>query len=170
MKKLIWLIVMLTVSVGLYAQDDIAADTIPGYKKTTKIPYFAILQPDSTWYTVKELPEKKPVVFIYFSPDCGHCQETATSFVKDMDKLKNVELIWISYHTPQQIREFADSYHLSGFDNVVLGRDPNYFFVPFYHIEFTPFMAVYDRKGKFLQAYKQGTDADTIANLLKKNG
>lgn len=167
MQKLVFLVLMLVGSLSLFAQDGFnAADTIPPYKKTNKLPYFSILQPDSTWFTAKQLPENKPVVIIYFSPECGHCQMTAKEFVSDMDKLKNVELLWITYHNPQQIKEFADSYGLSHFDNVVLGRDPNYFFVPFYKIEFTPFMAVYDKKGKFLQAYKAGTDANTIARLL----
>ncbi len=157
-------------SVSVLAQDEYeAADTIPAYQKSPQLPYFTILQPDSTWFTIKELPDNKPVVFIYFSPDCGHCQMTATSFVKDMDLLKNVELIWISYHTPQQIKEFADSYGLSRFRNVVMGRDPNYFFVPFFKIEYTPFMALYDKKGKFVQSFKQGTDAVTIAKLLRNH-
>ncbi len=168
MKKFVFMAMMLLGTVSLFAQDGADADTIPAYKKTNKLPYFNILQPDSTWFTSNELPDNKPVVIIYFSPDCGHCQMTAKEFVTDMDKLKNVELIWISYHTPQQIKDFADNYGLSHFNNVVFGRDPNYFFVPFYKIPSTPFMAVYDKKGKFLEAYVGGTNAETIAKLLKR--
>ena len=167
MQKLLFILLMVIGSVSLFAQDGADADTIPAYKKTNKIPYFSILEPDSTWFTRNQLPEDKPVVIVYFSPDCGHCQMTAKEFVNSMDKLKNVEMIWVSYHTPQQIKDFADTYGLSHFKNVVFGRDPNYFFVPFYKIAFTPFMAVYDKKGKFLQDFKAGTDPQTIAQLLK---
>ncbi len=169
MKKAIVIALMLVGCVSVFAQDGYDADTIPAYKKTNKIPYFSILQPDSTWLTTQQLPAKKPVVIIYFSPDCGHCQMTAKEFVTDIDKLKNVELVWVSYHTPQEIKDFADNYGLSHFNNVIMARDVNYFFVPFYKIPSTPFMAVYDRNGKFLESYTGGTDAETIALLLKKS-
>ena len=165
MKKLF--IIILVLLVGAAHAQSADNDTIPPYKKTTKIPEFAILKSDSTWFTNKQLPDNKPLVIIYFSPDCGHCQMTAQEFVKDMDKLKNVELVWVSYHSPQQIEEFAEAYKLKQFSNVVLGRDPNYKIPVFYKIQFTPFMAVYDKKGNFLNAYPQGTSPDAIAKLIK---
>ena len=150
-----------------HAQTTDDNDTVPPYKKTTKIPEFAIIKTDSVWFTNKQLPENKPLVIIYFSPECGHCQMSAEEFVKDMDKLKGVELVWVSYHTPQQIKDFAENYKLSQFSNVVLGRDPNYKIPVFYKIQFTPFMAVYNKKGEFLNAYPQGTTPDVIAKLIK---
>jgi peroxiredoxin len=166
MKKLITMFILLLCLCAAQAQTN-DNDTIPPYKKTTKIPEFSILKPDSTWFTNKQLPANKPLVIIYFSPDCGHCQMAAQEFVKDMDKLKNVELVWVSFHTPQQIEEFAEAYKLKQFSNVVLGRDPNYKIPVFYKIQFTPFMAVYDKKGTFLNAYPQGTTPEEIAKLIK---
>lgn len=151
---------------SVFAQTD--NDTVPPYKKTTHIPEFAILQSDSTWFTNKQLPAHKPLVIIYFSPDCGHCQLTAQEYVKDMDLLKKAELVWVSYHDPKQIKEFADKYELSHFSNVVLGRDPNYKIPVFYRIQSTPFIAVYDKNGKFLKAFDGGTSPATVAKLIKK--
>lgn len=167
MKKLVLVIILVVSGLSLFAQDEMDADTVPAYKKTMKIPQFSILQSDSTWFTTQQLPAKKPVVIVYFSPDCGHCQMTAKEWVKDMDKVKDVELIWTSYHTPQQIKDFADTYELSHFNNIIFGRDVNYFFVPFYKVPSTPFMAVYDKKGKFLKAYEGGTTPETVAELIK---
>src|SRR3954451_14553073 len=167
MKKLLSMFTIILFVFAAHAQTD-NIDTVPPYQKTNKIPEFAILKTDSTWFTNKQLPDNKPTVIIYFSPDCGHCQMTAQEFVKDMDKLKNVELVWVSYHTPQQIEDFAEAYKLKQFSNVVLGRVPNYKIPVFYKIQFTPFMAVYDKKGNFLNAYPQGTNPDAIAKLIKK--
>ena len=166
MKKLFAIFIILLCVCVAQAQTN-GKDTVPPYKKTTKIPEFAILKPDSTWFTNKQLPANKPLIIIYFSPDCGHCQMSAQEFVKDMDKLKNVEIVWVSYHSPQQIGEFAEAYKLKQFSNVVLGRDPNYKIPVFYKIKFTPFMAVYDKKGNFLNAYQQGASPETIAKLIK---
>ena len=169
MKKWFLIVAIMAGFTSLFAQDGADADTVPAYKKTTKMPYFSVLQPDSTWLTPQQLPEGKPVVIIYFSPDCGHCQMTAKEWVNEMDKVKNVEQVWVSYHTPQQIKDFADTYGLSHFNNVIFARDVNYFFVPFYKIPSTPFMAVYDKKGKFLKAYEGGTDATTVAKLIQNS-
>lgn len=163
--KLLYLGLILLCSYTLAAQE--TADTIPPYKKVNTIPQIDILKPDSTWFTNKQLTAERPLVIVYFSPDCGHCQQSAQDFARDMDKLKNVELLWVSYHTPEQIGEFAKTYKLDKFKNVVMGRDPNYRIPTFYRIEFTPFMAVYDKKGRFLEAYPRGTDPDTISQLLK---
>jgi peroxiredoxin len=165
MKKLLVLLMVLFAFAAQAQTDEF--DTVPPFKKTNKIPDFAILRTDSTWFTNKQLPQNKPFVLIYFAPDCGHCQLTAQEFVKDMDKLKNIELVWVSSRTPEQIKEFAEAYKLNQFSNVVMGRDPNYKLVPFYKIEFTPFMAVYDKRGKFLNSYPQGTNPETITKLIK---
>ena len=170
MKKVVLILVMVISYVAIFAQDGQDADTVPAYKKTMKIPSFNILELDSsTWFTEKQLPANKPTVIVYFSPDCGHCQMTAKEWVNDIDKVKDVELVWVSYHTISQIKDFADTYGLSHFNNVVFGRDVNYYFVPYYKIPSTPFMAVYDKKGKFLKAYEGGTNAETIAELIKES-
>lgn len=169
MKKYFFIVALMLSVTSLFAQDGYDTDTVPGYKKTMKMPYFSLLQADSTWFTQQQLPKDKPTVLIYFSPDCGHCQMTAKEWVNEMDKVKNVELVWISYYTPEQIKDFADSYGLSHFNNIIFGRDVNYFFVPFYKIPSTPFMAVYDKRGKFLKAYEGGTDAGTVAKLIKSS-
>src|SRR5689334_16303874 len=102
--KTFFAILMMLFVCAAHAQSANENDTIPPYKKTNKLPEFAILKSDSTWFTNKQLPENKPVIIIYFSPECGHCQLTAEEFVKDMDKLKNTELVWVSYHTPEEIK------------------------------------------------------------------
>lgn len=143
-------------------------DTTAPYKKTNVLPQFKILQGDSTWYTNNDLPKNKPIVLIYFSPECGHCQLTAKDLVSKMSKLQDVFFLMISYHTPQQIQEFAKDYKLDHYKNVRLGRDPNYAIPSFYRVKFTPFMAAYDKSGKFVKAWEQGTDADTLIKMFHK--
>jgi len=142
------------------------ADTVPAFKKNPHIPAFEILQTDSTWFANTDIPKNKPVVIVYFSPECGHCQLTAQEFAKSMDELKDVFLIWVSRYSPEQIKKFAEEYQLNRFENVRLGRDTKYFIPVFYDIKFTPFMAVYDKKGKLVKTYPEGTHPDTLAHLI----
>jgi len=162
MKQLLTILI-LSIAITAKAQQ---TDTIPAFKKTPYIPEFSILQTDSTWFGKTDLPKHKPVAIIYFSPDCGHCQLTAQEFVTKMDELKDVTLVWVSKYSPAEIKKFAAEYKLDRFENVRLGKDTKYFLPVFYDIRFTPFIAVYDNKGKLLQTYPEGTDPDTLATLI----
>ena len=147
----------------LHAQE---YDSIPPYQKDSTIPDFSIMQTDSSWFVKEFLPPNKPVIIIYFSPDCGHCQLTAHDFEKKMNKLKDVFFVWVSYLSLDKIKTFAEEYKMDDQKNIRIGRDPNYYIPSFYRVKFTPFIAVYDKKGKLLKTYDEGTDPDTIINLL----
>ena len=95
MKTLIvTLIFFLSGTPFLHAQE---YDSIPLYQKDSTIPDFSIMQTDSSWFVKEFLPPNKPVIIIYFSPDCGHCQLTAHDFEKKMNKMKDVFFVWVSY-------------------------------------------------------------------------
>ncbi len=167
MKKVISFLVCVGLFVAANAQfAKPAADNTPMYKKVNTIPYFQLIQGDSTWFRSTDIPKNKPVAIIYFSPDCGHCQLTAQEFAANMDKLKNDFLVWVSFHTPEQIKEFGEKYKLSQYSNVRLGRDTTYYVPSFYQVRFTPFMAAYNRQGKLVETFDGGTDPATLAKVL----
>jgi thiol-disulfide isomerase/thioredoxin len=141
-------------------------DTIPPYQKDSTIPALSILQTDSTWFNKEALPRNEPVVIIYFRPDCGHCQLTAHEFEQKMDQLKDVFFIWVSYDSVSHIKSFAEEYKLLDAKNIKVGRDTKYYVPSFFKIKFTPYIAVYNKKGKLIQTYEGGTDPDTIIRLL----
>jgi thiol-disulfide isomerase/thioredoxin len=143
-----------------------AYDSVPPYQKDSTIPAFTILQTDSTWFNKEALPHNKPVIIIYFRPDCGHCQLTAHEFEQKMDQFKDAFFVWVSYDSVAHIKSFAEEYKLINAKNVRVGRDTKYFVPSFFRIKFTPFIAVYDKRGKLMQTYGEGTDPDTIIRLL----
>ncbi len=78
MKKILLLIIIAVKINAVIAQD---FDTIPPYQKDSlHIPTFTILKTDSLYTSDKAIPKDKPVVIVYFSPECGHCQITADEF------------------------------------------------------------------------------------------
>ncbi|MGI8951118.1 MAG: peroxiredoxin family protein [Chitinophagaceae bacterium] len=163
MKKFLFALILISIHFAAHSQK---VDTVPQYKKNPIIPWFKILQGDSTWFTRNDLPKNKPVVIVYFNPDCGHCQLTAKEIVDNMDKFKNAFMVWITFHSPDQIKAFAHDYKLDQFNNIKLGRDTSYYIPVFYQVRFTPFMAVYNKQGKFVQAFEGGTDVATLSKYL----
>ena len=165
MKKLLLLFIISLKIYSVHAQD---YDTIPPYEKDSlHIPSFTVLQTDSVFISDKKIPKDKPVVIIYFSPECGHCQITADEFSKKMKDMKNIFFVWVSYYPLPEIKEFAKKFNLQQFNNIIIGRDPNYAIPSYFRVKFTPFMAVYNKEHHLIQTYQQGTEADTLVNLLK---
>jgi thiol-disulfide isomerase/thioredoxin len=139
----------------LYAQEA-TGDTTAPYRKLPFVPSFSILQTDSTWFNREQLPRRRPVLVIYFSPDCGHCQLEAEEINKHFEQLKGFEIVMASYKPVEDIKAFAETYQLLDKKNIHIGRDTKYFFAPFYRLKFTPFTAVYNKQGKLLATYDKG--------------
>jgi len=165
MKKVVTLVVAALIATAGFAQ---TADT-SSFLSNKNIPSFKLMQGDSTWLTNDNIPKDKPVVIIYFSPECGHCQLSAQEINNDIDKVKDAFFIWVSYLPVPEIKQFADKYKLSQYDNFKFGRDPKYRIPAFYRVRFTPFMAVYNTEGKLMQTFDQGTTPEVLSGLIKQS-
>lgn len=164
MKRIIPALVFFYVlSKTVHAQD---YDNTPPYQKDSAVPSFNLLLTDSSWFSKDFLPAHKPVVIIYFSPECGHCQLTAHEFEEKKDELKDVFFVWVSYLSVDTVKKFAEDYKMLDVANVRIGRDPNYFIPSYFRVKFTPFMAVYNKEGKLVKTYESGTDPGTLVKLL----
>ena len=167
MKKILLLLIIAATINSIYAQD---FDTIPPYQKDSlHIPEFTVLRTDSSYTNDKIIPKDKPVVIIYFSPSCGHCQLTADEFSKKMQDMKDIYFVWVSYYPLPEIKEFAKNFNLQQFNNITIGRDEGYTIPSYYRVKFTPFMAIYNKEHHLIKTYQQGTDADTLIKLLKES-
>ncbi len=167
MKKI--LLILLIIAVKFNAVKAQEVDTIPPYQKDSlHIPEFTVLKTDSTYANQSVIPKNKPVVIIYFSPECGHCQITAKAFGEKMADMRDIYFVWVSYYPLPEIKDFAKKFNLQQFNNITIGRDPNYTIPSYFRVKYTPFMAVYNKDHHLIQTYGQGTEADTIINLLKE--
>ncbi|CAN5392998.1 hypothetical protein BH10BAC2_BH10BAC2_49790 [soil metagenome] len=165
MKKILFLLTILCFGLVVQAQRD---KKVPPYQKDSTLPVFSLLEIDSTtWFNNLDIPENRPVVIIYFNPECGHCQLTAHDFMKKMDQFKDVFFIWVTYRASfAEIKQFGGDSKMLDAENIKLGKEMKYSIVPFYDVQYTPYMAVYNEKGKLLQTFDGGTDPDTIYRLL----
>ena len=74
-----------------------------------------------------------------------------------MDSLKDAYFVWIDYHhTVTEIAAFAEKYKLSQFSNIKLGKEVGFTIIPFYRIEMTPYLAIYNSQGKFVKDFRNG--------------
>ena len=167
MKK--WAVLFLFVfgSTAVFAQAD---STAPPYKKYPTLPPIQLLMGDSsTKFTKADLPKKKPVFFLLFSPECSHCQHTTEEIIKYKEDFKDIEIVMATLNPLWQMNEFAAKYNLKELSNVVVGKDVAYILPAFYNIHNLPFMAFYNKKGDLISVYEGSLDISRVLTIFKEN-
>ncbi|MBD1393597.1 TlpA family protein disulfide reductase [Mucilaginibacter glaciei] len=145
------------------------AQTIP-----TTIPTYKILTADSTYKTYADLKKDKPVMIVYFSPDCSHCQHLMNELKPKMNDLKKMQVVLIAFTRTEYpylnlLRDFRKTYNLAKYPNVTMGTEyPTYKVQQFYQVKTTPFIAIYDHDGKLLKAYEKVPTMDELMASVKK--
>ncbi len=81
--------------------------TTPLFKRFPTLPPLQLILTDSTKYTSENIPKKKPVLILFFSPDCEHCQHEAEELVANKEGLKNIHIIMVSTYPLYRLKEFA---------------------------------------------------------------
>ena len=141
--------------------------TLAPFQRSNAIPTFSLQQPDSSWFFNTSLQEKKPVLILYFSPDCGHCQLETDEILAHIAQLQNLQIVMVTSRPFEEMAKFAAKYKIYKFPTVKIGRDPSYIFTKYYDVKFTPFSALYNKKGKLEKFYTKGIDIDELIKLVK---
>lgn len=157
------LLILVSLSTGIWAYSR------TGNPPSGEIPPFKIMQTNGTFFTAAELPKNKPVVLIYFSPDCEHCQVLLNALFKKIDEFKKTELVLVTFKPLEELAGFEKSYHTNKYPFIKTGTEGETFFLRyFYHIQFTPFTAVYDKTGKLVTSYRKTTPLDDLITQVRK--
>ena len=164
MKFLITLLLSFCTIVGFSQVDS----TTPPYKKFPTLPPLQLLLGDSaTKYTKDNLPKKKPVLIMLFSPECSHCQHTAEEFIKYKDELKDIHIVMATMHSLTQMNDFMQRYKLNEFKNIVAGRDIYYLLQGFYNIHNLPYLGFYNKKGELITGFEGSMPVRKIIDTFK---
>ena len=142
----------------------------PPYKRFPTVPPLQILLGDSvTKYTKENLPKKKPVFIMLFSPDCTHCQHTAEEMIKHKEELKDIHIVMATMHSITQMNEFVQKYGLNQIPNLVVGKDVYYILSGFYNIKNLPYMAFYNKKGNLISGMEGGLPIPKVLQIFNQH-
>lgn len=142
-------------------------DTLAPYQKTPYIPSFKIQMPDSSWFSKYSLRPNKPTLIFYFSPDCGHCQNETEGLLNKIKEFNNLQIIMITSRPFADMSNFAQHYKINRFAGIKIGTDPARLVTRFYDVKFTPFSALYDKKGMLVKVYEKEIDMEELIDLVK---
>ena len=166
MKKIFLLFSLVILAAFAYAQD----------KDLLKlpVPHYRILRVDSTYITQDALNKNKPVMFIYFGPDCPHCQHLMSEMEKNMEPFKDIQIVMITFTRTEypylnMIKNFSRDYALPKYKNITMGTEyPGNKVLNYYHVSTTPFIAVYDAKGKMVKYFDKPPKVEDLIATVKK--
>lgn len=145
----------------------VGQDTIAPYQKTPYIPAFKIQMPDGSWFNKTDLQPKKPTLILYFSPDCGHCQLETEEILSNIKKFNTLQIVMVTSRPFEDMANFAEHYKLKRFPAIKIGADTSRLVTRFYDVKFTPFSALYDKKGMLVKVYEKGIDMEELVSLVK---
>lgn len=142
----------------------------PAYKRYPTLPPLQLLLGDSaTKFTKDNLPKKKPVFVMLFSPDCSHCQHSAEEMITHKEELKNIHIVMATMHSITQMNEFVQKYGLAQLPNLTVGKDIYYILSGFYNIKHLPYMAFYNKNGQLISTIEGGLPIPKVLEVFKDN-
>lgn len=150
MKKIyLWVIVIVSFLSGF------SQEAYPPFKRTMKIPEFSIENAvDSSIFSEKKLTKNKKTVFIYFSPDCGHCTFFVKKMIDSIQLVKHTQIVMVAAGEFSKIQNFYHENKLSKYPFITVGRDRTYFFISHFGITQYPAAFVYNKKGFFVKSFE----------------
>lgn len=131
------------------------------------LPFFNLMLPDSTTrLNTAMIPEGKPTVLLYFSPDCEHCQHETESLLRVMESLKNIRFYFITTDSLDRMRVFYNYYHLQRYPNITVGRDYTLSFPGHFGSPDPPYTVIYDKHKRQKATFSGATNASQIVEFV----
>ena len=136
-------------------------------KPGDKIPPFKIVLSNGSFFSAENLKKDRPVVLIYFAPDCDHCKTLMNAFFKRATDFTKAEVIMITYKPLKEVAAFIQEYGIMNFQNITVGTEiPTYFTRYYFNLSNTPFTALYNKRKEFVYSYRKETLVADLINRL----
>jgi len=161
MKKLLFFIALIITAGCIRAQNSTPPPVIPPYH---------ILTTDSVYITPKNLKPHKPVMVIYFAPDCSHCQHLMMEMKPKMKEFNKVQVIMITFvEQLAAIKTFYRDFDLAKYPNFIVGTEGySYLVQKYYNLKSTPYIALYNKNGKLANFYEKPPKIEQLVAEVKK--
>lgn len=129
------------------------------------IPEFTFQTLEGELFTNQNLKKDTPTLFIYYNSECSYCNEEAKMIYENIENLKNIQIIFISFETTENIKLFATNHKLIHHDNIHFISDSQSTFASTFDVKSLPCLVLYNKKQELIEKIKGQIKIET---LLKK--
>jgi len=135
-------------------------------ERIEKLPAFSFTGLDGSSFSHEQLSDGKPVLLIYFHPDCEHCQYEAGVIRDSLSQLAGAEVLFISSAPASELQEFGGAYDLSGHPGVHILHDAAGAFHTMFGSSTVPSVFIYNRNRALVKHFKGETKIEAILKYL----
>jgi fructan beta-fructosidase len=133
---------------------------------TAHIPEFSIELSNGQHFTKAGLQPHKPVMIVYFSPNCEHCQHFGQDLAAHMDLFKGVQIVMVTFRPVSEVSDYVRVCHLEHAP-VFIGSEGLTFVVQrHYSVQRFPFIAAYERNGRLGGIFRDPPDLALLHSSL----
>lgn len=130
------------------------------------IPPFKLMRTNGAFFKAAELPKGKPVMLVYFAPDCNHCHTLLNDIFKNFKAFNHLTVVLATFKPVDELRIFERQYNTAAYKNIITGTEGTTFFLRYhYNIPTTPYTVLFDKNGKQVTTFK---NEKIISDLLKQ--
>ena len=130
-----------------------------------KMPAFSYVTLENKVFTNEKLKQNKPTLFIYFNSECDFCNHEAEMVQQNIEQLKAIQVIFISYEPIEKIKQFATKFKLLNHANISFLFDTKITFATTFDVKSMPCLVLYDKDNNLIEKIKGQVKIETV---LKK--
>ena len=134
-----------------------------------KMPTFSYLTLDNKVFTEEDLAQNKPTLFIYFNSECDFCNQEAEMVQQNLEQLKAIQVVFISYEPVDKIKQFATKFKLLNHANISFLSDTKVTFATTFDVKSMPCLVLYDKENNLIEKIKGQVKIETVLNKLPSN-
>ena len=140
----------------------------PVFSQKGKLPPFKMIRPDGSLFRAQDLPMGKPIMIIYFSPECEECQNFTEEMMNSIEDFFKASIAMVTYLPATTLPPFIANYKLNIYPNIFVGTEGNSFFLrAYYNIQRFPFIAVYSKEGNLVKAFNREPGIEDLKKIMK---
>jgi thioredoxin-related protein len=134
-----------------------------------KVPAFRMSLSDGKLFHASSLPQGKPIIVIYFSPECDHCHVLMNEWFKQAGNFKKASVAMITFLPLNSVALFEKEYNTKQHSNIITGTEGTAFFVRnYYKVLDLPFVALHDKNGNLIATYTKDIPLNALAAKLRQ--
>lgn len=160
MKKIVFMLIV-TCLFSCRSRDKMSVSEI------STLPSFDMLLMDSTTkVNANQIPTGKPIVILFFRPDCPHCQEETRTFIQNKEALKNVQIYLLTGSPFEKVKGFYQSFRLDQYPNITVANEYDHSFSKVFKPKVVPYTAVYDKNKSLKKVFHGEVAISTILEAI----
>lgn len=130
------------------------------------IPIFSLPDINGKFVNSTDLPKSKPVIFIFFDPDCHLCKEEIIQIGLHNKQLSNCQVVFFSLLPAKTVQEFLIEIGFAPRKNIIFLVDKDLLLYSKMEVRSSPTTYIYNKDGKLIKRFDGPVKTSAILNHL----